>query len=123
MTGRRPSRPLRTRRDTAADTAALSADQAVPFSARLVQPKTMAAGSSQLCVVDVTGPIVLDGPVELGVAGRWHPAAWAGAAGQRRQVTAVVGGLPARGADVKVRIRAAGQTPVLTAGRIYTTQA
>ena len=92
-------------------------DSSVAWQARLVQPRRMLAASTQVCVVHVEAPIVLDGPVTVTVGAKAFPASWSGEAGQRREAHATLTALtPGRHA---VRVRTG--SVVLDAGKIAVT--
>lgn len=84
-------------------------DLSVSWSAKLVQPEHMAAGSEQVAVVEVTGPQLLDGPAAVRFtrpgssqpAGRWD-GEWVGDRGQKRTLVATLTGVAADLFNVQV---------------------
>ena len=92
-------------------------DSSVAWSARLVQPKRMLAASTQVCVVHVEAPVVLDGPVYVLVRTRSFTAEWSGDSGQRREAHATLTALTQGRHAVRVKV---GQA-VLDAGKIRVT--
>lgn len=108
----------------AAVRAAAPVDLTVPWAAKLIQPGKVATGSQQTFVVDVTGPAILDGPVQLNLGAVIAPATWEGEPGQRRRCSAVAT-IPAGGSRI-LRVHVLpivpGQQPRLRAGTVVVTR-
>lgn len=102
------------------------ADAAVTWGARALQPARCSASSPQNLIVEVTGPVVLDVPVEVCLGGEWEHAEWTGEPGQTRRAVAVLG----RGGlrvdpglyPISVRLTAGTERPVLRAGSMRVTR-
>ena len=109
--------PLRTIEAEAPD----YGDLTVPWGARLIQPLRYTKGSTQVLVVEVTAPIVLDHPVSVSAGERFESATWQGEPAQRRRATVMLGGalIPRPGlTNVRVKVHAGLESPVLKAGTI-----
>lgn len=101
----------------------LPVDLAVEWGATVIQPRAYSRGGTQLLVVDVCGPAILDGPVTVvldpsrvgrvqRLSGRWQ-----GDRGQMRRLTADLTSAIPRGVyRVAVTPKAGGQEPMLPAG-------
>lgn len=101
----------------------LPVDLAVEWAATVIQPRTYSRGGTQLLVVDVCGPAILDGPVtvlldpsRVGVVqrltGRWR----GDRAQMRRLVADLTSAIPRGVYRVAVAPKAGGQEPMLPAG-------
>lgn len=96
-------------------------DLSIPWDATLIQPTKYWVGSAQVLVVEVTAPMVLDYPVSIAVGERYEAALWQGEPAQRRRATVVLGvssGLTPGLRNVRVKVNAGGETPILKAGTI-----
>lgn len=102
------------------------ADTSVAWGARVLQSPRWSASSPQNLVVEVSGPIVLDVPVQIALADDWEPAEWLGDEGQKRTASAMLGraGLAVGPGlyPVRVRLLAGSEHPVLRAGSLRVTR-
>jgi hypothetical protein len=94
-------------------------DTSVPWAATLVQPERMLKGSTQVVVVDVSGPRLLEGVVRVHVGTEVGNGEWEGQVGQHRRCHA-----PLRlsyGGVYRVVVEVAaggGEAPLLDAGKM-----
>ena len=100
-------------------------DTSVPWEATLVQPQRMLKGSTQVVVVDVSGPRLLEGVVRVHVGtevgtGEWEGDVGTGAYdGQRRRCHAPLRPSVPGVHRVLVEVAAGGgEAPLLDAGKI-----
>ena len=103
-------------------------DTSVPWRAVLVQPDRMLRGSTQVVVVDVSGPRLLEGAVRIHVGtevgtGEWEGEVGVGAYdGQRRRCHAPLRPSVAGVHRVLVElVTGGGEAPILDAGKIIVT--
>lgn len=102
------------------------ADVSVAWGARVLQPARWSASSPQNLIVEVSGPIVLDVPVQFSLGTGWERAEWSGESGQTRRAVAPLG----RGAlrvdpglyPITVRLTAGTEHPVARAGSLRVTR-
>lgn len=102
------------------------ADASVAWGARLVQPARWSVSSPQSLVIEISGPIVLDVPVQVALGQAWEPAEWLEDPSQTRNAAAMLGrGALAVGVGlypVRVRLLAGTEHPVLRAGSLRVTR-
>jgi hypothetical protein len=97
-------------------------DTSVPWAATLVQPERMLKGSTQVVVVDVSGPRLLEGVVRVHVGTEVGNGEWEGQADQHRRCHAPI--RPSVGGVHRVLVEVAtggGEAPLLDAGRMIVT--
>jgi hypothetical protein len=97
-------------------------DTSVPWAAALVQPERMLKGSTQVVVVDVSGPRVLEGVVRVHVGPEVGNGEWEGQADQHRRCHAPI--RPSVGGVQRVLVEVAaggGEAPLLDAGKMIVT--
>jgi hypothetical protein len=94
-------------------------DTSVPWRATLVQPERMLKGSTQVVVVDVSGPRLLEGVVRVHVGAEVGTGEWEGQADQHRRCHAPI--RPSVGGVHRVLVEVAaggGEAPLLDAGKL-----
>jgi hypothetical protein len=97
-------------------------DTSVPWAATLVQPERMLKGSTQVVVVDVSGPRLLEGVVQVHVGGEAWPGEWEGQADQHRRCHAPIHPTVEGVQRVLVEVAAGGgEAPLLDAGKLIVT--
>ena len=94
-------------------------DTSVPWAATLVQPERMLRGSTQVVVVDVSGPRLLEGVVRVHVGAEVGNGEWEGQADQHRRCHAPLRPSVAGVHRVLVEVATGGgEAPLLDAGKM-----